>query len=316
MDVIRLSLAFCIAMVIFFVIGFYKQNSASINSVFLPLLFLAGIAFVWFQAIRLPSIRRRKIDKLQRMLGDLGWDASSLRSNYLTQQTFERDRSLLECELIRAMAMLVIKRHQRILIRKKSQTVYMNDYGKAVESRWQKEIRSFVRDVLHDELVEELSSVQLRSVAANSLLRFSEKSITAYWTDFTEAAMGNETTQVESTGDFDKILSGHEYEKYVAALINEMGWTAKVTPGSGDHGADIIAEKDGDRVAIQCKMYSSAVGNKSVQEAFSAKRYYDCDHACVISNSSFTPAAKQAAAKLDVALLHHEDIKEYFSFDD
>lgn len=314
MNVIRLGLAFFIAMAIFFAIGFYKQNSVTINSILLPLLILGGLAFVWFQAIKLPSIRREKIFELQQRVRGFGGFPSPLNSNYLSEQKFEKDRSLLECDLVRAVAGKVIRKHKKILARKKAQTVYVSDYGKEVERGWQKELKEFVQDVLYDELLDSTSSINFRSSSANGLLNFSDKSIVEYWVSFSDSVVFDEAIQVEPRKDFDSILSGHEYEKFVAELISELGWVAKVTPGSGDHGADIIAEKNGSRVAIQCKMYSSSVGNKSVQEAFSAKGYYDCDCACVISNSSFTPAAKQAAAKLDVALLHHEDIAEYFSF--
>ena len=62
------------------------------------------------------------------------------------------------------------------------------------------------------------------------------------------------------------------------------------------------------RVAIQCKKYGSPVGNKSVQEAYSAKAFYECDHAAVVTNSTFTKSARQAADSMGVLLLHHEEL--------
>ena len=40
---------------------------------------------------------------------------------------------------------------------------------------------------------------------------------------------------------------------------------------SGDQGADIIADKDGMRLIVQCKLLGRPVGNKAVQEAHSAQ---------------------------------------------
>ena len=49
-------------------------------------------------------------------------------------------------------------------------------------------------------------------------------------------------------------LEGHEFEHYCAELLRKKGFIeVEVTKGSGDYGADILAEKDGVTYAIQCK---------------------------------------------------------------
>ena len=103
-------------------------------------------------------------------------------------------------------------------------------------------------------------------------------------------------------------MSGHEYEFYVAEQFENQGFNAQVTKGSGDHGVDVLVEYDNAKIAVQCKHYNSPVGNKAVQEVYSAKDIYDCELAAVVTNNTFTPAAREAAEKLGVFLLHHEDI--------
>ena len=49
---------------------------------------------------------------------------------------------------------------------------------------------------------------------------------------------------------------------------------------------EIIAEKDGMKYAVQCKHYSSNVGNHAVQEAFSGKSIYHADVAVVMFYSN------------------------------
>ena len=62
-------------------------------------------------------------------------------------------------------------------------------------------------------------------------------------------------------------LSPLAFEGYCADLLSNAGWNASITKGSGDQGIDIIAVKNGIKIVLQCKKYSSPVGNKAVQEA-------------------------------------------------
>jgi restriction system protein len=92
-------------------------------------------------------------------------------------------------------------------------------------------------------------------------------------------------------------------------LEQEAGWRAALTPGSGDQGADIIAEKDGRRVVVQCKFYNGTVGNKAVQEAYAAAAFQDAPYAVVVTNSIYTKSAHQLAHKNGVLLMHHTDLE-------
>lgn len=74
---------------------------------------------------------------------------------------------------------------------------------------------------------------------------------------------------------------------------------------SGDQGADVIAQRNGTKVVVQCKMYSLPVGNKAVQEAIAAKQHYLADEAWVVTNNTYTKSAKQLAISSGVKLLHH-----------
>lgn len=100
-------------------------------------------------------------------------------------------------------------------------------------------------------------------------------------------------------------MTGIQYEYYVANRLEKMGYiNVIVTKGSGDHGADILATSPrGKTCAIQCKHYAGKVGNKAVQEAYSAAGYYGCREAIVITNSVFTKQAIQDANRLGVKLI-------------
>jgi restriction system protein len=102
---------------------------------------------------------------------------------------------------------------------------------------------------------------------------------------------------------------GIEYEKRCAELLRGVGWNARLTPGSGDQGVDIVAEGFGKRVVLQCKLYSKPVGNKAVQEIIAARMYEQADVAVVVSNANYTTSARRLAAKAGVLLMHHDELK-------
>lgn len=99
-------------------------------------------------------------------------------------------------------------------------------------------------------------------------------------------------------------MDGTVYEHYVGNLLLIEGYTeVDYTPVTGDFGADILARNPhGEKVCIQCKRYAETVGIDAVQEVAAARQYYDCDKALVITNSTFTSAAKELAYKAGVEL--------------
>lgn len=101
---------------------------------------------------------------------------------------------------------------------------------------------------------------------------------------------------------------GHEFEHWVAQALQLYGWTAQVTTGSGDQGIDVIAERGGKRLGIQCKLYRSNVGNKAVQEVFAGKTHYQLDDGAVLTNAQFTQAARRLAQSTGTLLLSPYDI--------
>lgn len=101
----------------------------------------------------------------------------------------------------------------------------------------------------------------------------------------------------------DSLTDGYAFEAYIADLLLKNGYSkASPTQKSGDFGADVIAEKDGVRYAIQCKLYSQPVGNKAVGEILAGMQYYNCHVGVVATNNTFTKAAIEIAQKSNVLL--------------
>jgi HJR/Mrr/RecB family endonuclease len=102
--------------------------------------------------------------------------------------------------------------------------------------------------------------------------------------------------------EIQNIISGEDYEKFVMGKLQDLGFNLQTTPVTGDQGVDLIAEKGGKKIAIQCKFYSKPVGNKAVQEVAAGMKYYRADKGSVISNNCFTPSARKLATNLGIEL--------------
>ena len=98
-------------------------------------------------------------------------------------------------------------------------------------------------------------------------------------------------------------MDGHKFEYFCAEILKNNGFVnVSVTKGSGDQGVDVLAIKDGIKYAIQCKNYSTPLGNTPVQEVNAGKTYYNCHVGVVMTNSTFTQGAKALAQATGVLL--------------
>lgn len=97
--------------------------------------------------------------------------------------------------------------------------------------------------------------------------------------------------------------SGVYFENVLCEILEVNGFTnIETTKVTNDNGIDVLAEKDGITYAIQCKCYSSTVGNKSVQEAYTGKGFYHRMVAVVATNSTFSKSAIETAKTTQVLL--------------
>jgi hypothetical protein len=192
---------------------------------------------------------------------------------------------------------LVTSRHIQSLVRRRAQTHRHDDYGNVLDQEWLKEIDYFIKRVLVPALPE----------SDHSLLGRYRNEIVRMIVGRVEAASATNPAEMQ----FNSAMAPADYEHFCADQIRQGGWSAKVTKASGDQGVDVVAEKAGVRVVLQCKLYGQAVGNKAVQEVFAAKIYERAHHAAVITNARYTASAKKLAATNGVFLLHHADLIDF-----
>lgn len=123
----------------------------------------------------------------------------------------------------------------------------------------------------------------------------------------------NFESDVSNNTNFDN-MGGFEFEHFCADILSKNGFeNVEVTQSSGDHGIDILAEKYGISYAIQCKCYSSNIGNAAVQQAHTGKSLYHKDIAVVLTNQYFTQQAIDEASVLGVKLWDRDKLQGLIS---
>ena len=99
-------------------------------------------------------------------------------------------------------------------------------------------------------------------------------------------------------------LDGDKFEALIKRLYEGAGYTAQLTGRTGDQGGDLVVVRDNAKKVIQAKLRSRmSVGNDAVQQVVAAKGIYNCPEAVVITNSTFTPEAKELARVHGVELV-------------
>ena len=108
-------------------------------------------------------------------------------------------------------------------------------------------------------------------------------------------------------------MDGAEFERWITRRLTAAGHFARDLRQSGDFGVDVLAEIAGLRLGIQAKRFAGGVGNAAVQEVLAGCDYHRCAVAAVVTQSRFTPAAREQAgrAHLPVLLVDRDRVLDF-----
>lgn len=207
----------------------------------------------------------------------------------------KRDRCL-------ALASGEIWRQKKNLQLQYAQKTIPDRYGTVSYDAWNKEVAFFIRTRILPILVQNELLPVWKDVAGRAIVLINELASQP----LPVSAVAN--VYVSDPTRFDPRMDPFDYEKYCALLLKSHGWDAYATQRSGDQGVDVMAEKSGCRIVIQCKLYSASVGNNAVQQAFTARMHTGSAAAVVVTNSTFSRSAREVAATTGVLLTHHTQL--------
>jgi restriction system protein len=190
-----------------------------------------------------------------------------------------------------------IDTHMQELLRRRAQLVRTDPYGKVQLEKWTKEAEYFVRHHIMPVLTR----------AETAALAKGDVSLSGIVQRRVERSAKDRPT----FSGFSDSFTPSDFEMFCAAQLRSSGWEARVTLQSRDQGVDVIAEKSGVRVVFQCKLYTSPVGNKAVQEIAAGRAHEQAHYAAVVTNHRYTSAAEQLASTNEVLLLHYSDLPNF-----
>jgi hypothetical protein len=108
-----------------------------------------------------------------------------------------------------------------------------------------------------------------------------------------------------------RLMSGSQFEIFLADIFRYRGYTVEGTGGSGDQGVDLVLTAPGGvRIAVQAKCYAESVGNSAVQQAYTGMAIYRCQRCAVVTSGTFTRGATDAAAAVRCQLIDRTQIQE------
>jgi restriction system protein len=186
--------------------------------------------------------------------------------------------------------------HERALVTQHAKLVQRDVYGREDRLKWDKELARF---------------------ANHHILPTLKPSTLRHLSDYVDEIFAQIDARVLDASAKDPVLVAFSpdmdpgaFEHFCADALSKAGWSARVTQASADQGVDVVAERKGQVLVLQCKLYSKPVGNKAVQEIAAGRAHERADFAAVCSNQPYTPAAKRLAGTNQVLLLHPSELSD------
>lgn len=193
----------------------------------------------------------------------------------------------------------VVQLHIETLANRRNMLIRIDRYGVVDGNDWNKELQHFVDKVVRPSLLED----EALAVAKAGFKIIAQELI--------ETPVAEHCDHRPAPARIPSDMAPDEFEGLCASVFTRNGWTASTTKGSGDQGADVVAERLGTIVVLQCKLYSGTVGNKAVQEALAARHYYSAQHAAVVCKSDFSRSARTLAQAAGVEIMVFAELEDY-----
>ena len=90
------------------------------------------------------------------------------------------------------------------------------------------------------------------------------------------------------------------FEQWIALLFEHQGYSVRTTRASGDGGVDVIAQKPGETLSIQCKRYKKAVGVQEVRQLGGALHEFKNTKGVFVTTGTFTAEALRYAREASI----------------
>ncbi len=107
-----------------------------------------------------------------------------------------------------------------------------------------------------------------------------------------------------------KSLKGAKFERALARLYTNMGYSVSQTKGSGDEGVDLILWKDEKKIVVQCKGHKKPIGVSMIRDLYGAMMHFEANSAVLACPAGFTIGVKKFATDKPIQLISATDLIE------
>jgi hypothetical protein len=101
-----------------------------------------------------------------------------------------------------------------------------------------------------------------------------------------------EQRQKRAQAEFWRSLSGHSFERELAALLRRSGLNVEQTRGSGDGGIDLIIRQPHRTTVVQCKQTKHPVGPAAARDLFGALQHHGYDAGILAATAGVTSGVR------------------------
>lgn len=105
-------------------------------------------------------------------------------------------------------------------------------------------------------------------------------------------------------------LAPDRFEDWCAARLRDLGYDVRVVGKQGDHGIDLVARRDGETAAVQCRRFAqtTAVTEPQLRDLYGAMHALGASHTIMITTGHYTSAARSWATGKPIQLWGPEDL--------
>jgi HJR/Mrr/RecB family endonuclease len=107
-----------------------------------------------------------------------------------------------------------------------------------------------------------------------------------------------------------KLLKGVEFERELSRLYTDMGYSVRLTKGSGDEGIDLILRKDNKEIIVQCKGHEKPIGVQAIRDLYGVMMHKGAECAVLACPVGFTDGVKTFAYGKPIKLLTAKELVE------
>lgn len=106
-----------------------------------------------------------------------------------------------------------------------------------------------------------------------------------------------------------------EFEQFVGSVFEQFGYTASMTPRSGDGGVDLYIKKGDKKGIVQCKRHNSTntVGEPTIRDLYGTMMHQEADIVFLVTSGKISAKAYKFAEGKAIKLIDGQKLSEIVS---